>query len=214
MTGHTSTCLGMGRTVLRAIRRIIDILLHAVYRVRFGRFQHLGRGVRISLSARIGCPGRISIGDWSQISEHSVVRATAGGHIRIGRGCFVGPFTTLLDAGGFIEMEDRASLGGSNFVTGQGGLKIGEAALIAPMVSIVANQHTFNDPHIPVRDQPESAKGITIGRNGWIGVGAVILDGVTIGEHVVIGANSVVTRDLPSFCVAVGVPARVIKHIR
>ncbi|MGC8861389.1 MAG: acyltransferase [Armatimonadota bacterium] len=199
---------------MRAIRRIADIVLHLIYRLRFGRFEHLGRGVRIALSAQIECPGRISIGDWSQISAHCFVRATPGGHIRIGKGCFIGPFTTLLDAGGFVEMEDRASLGGSNFVTGQGGLKIGEAALIAPMVSIVANQHTFEDPDTPVRDQPELAKGITIGRNGWIGVGAAVLDGVTVGEHVVIGANSVVTRDLPSFCVAVGAPARVIRQIK
>ena len=195
-------------------RWVAESVRRAVYRVRFGKFEHLGRGVKISLRTEIKCPEKMSIGDGTHISEHCYVRATPGGHVRIGKNCYIGPFTTLMDAGGFIEMQDRASLGGSNFVTGQGGLRIGEAALIAPMASIVANRHTFEDLETPIRDQPEVSKGITIGKNGWIAVGATILDGVTVGDHVVIGANSVVTKDVPSYCIVAGVPAKVIKELK
>lgn len=126
----------------------------------------------------------------------------------------MGRNSTLLDAGGFIELADRVQIGGSSLVTGQGGVRIGEVALLAPRVSITANQHTFDDVELPIRDQPEKSAGISIGRNGWIGVGAAILDGVTIGDHVVVGANAVVTKDLPSYCVAVGVPAKVLRTIQ
>jgi len=63
-----------------------------------------------------------------------------------------------------------------------------------------------------LQTQPERA--VRIGDGSWIGHGAVILPGVTIGRHVVVGANSVVTSDIPDFSVAVGSPARVIRQLR
>jgi acetyltransferase-like isoleucine patch superfamily enzyme len=99
-------------------------------------------------------------------------------------------------------------------VSGQGGLKIGDNVIVAPMSCIVANEHTFAETDKPIREQPCVASGVTIGRDGWIGVGAVITDGVNVGEHSVVGAGAVVTKDVPPFSVAVGVPARVIREIR
>ncbi len=194
-------------------RSCCELIFRAVYRLRFGRFKYLGSGVRISLLTEISNPGQIAIGSGTIIRESCHIRASERGHITFGEGCFVGPFTTLLDAGGYVEIGDRVQLGGTNFVTGQGGLHIGDAALIAPMVSIVANQHTFDDSSIPIRDQPDKSVGIRIGKNGWMGVCAVILDGVSIGDNVVIGANAVVTRDVPDKSVVAGIPARVIRTL-
>lgn len=196
-----------------AKRACQEFVRRGIYRARFGRFKYLGTGVRISLGTEIANAAHISIGSGTVIREACHIRASDAGHISFGPGCFVGPFTTLLDEGGYVEMGERVQLGGTNFVTGQGGLRIGHAALIAPLVSIVANQHTFGDTSAPIRDQPEKASGIDIGRNGWIGVGAVILDGVTIGDNVVVGANAVVSRDIPDRCVAVGVPAKVVRTL-
>lgn len=186
----------------------------ALYRVKFGKFRRLGRGVRICMSAKFRNPQNISLGRGVSVAEHCVVNASPGGRIVIGDDCFIGRASAVLDAGGFVELGTRVQLGSFSIVTGQGGIRIGDAALFAPRVSVIANQHTFEDPSLPVRDQPEKSVGINIGRNGWIGVGVVILDGVTIGDNVVIGANAVVTRDIPSYSVAVGVPAKVIREIR
>ena len=60
---------------------------------------------------------------------------------------------------------------------------------------------------------PEYAKPITIGSDSWIGGAAVILPGVTIGEHCVVGAGAVVTRDVPPYCVVAGNPARVVRRL-
>jgi acetyltransferase-like isoleucine patch superfamily enzyme len=117
------------------------------------------------------------------------------------------------DAGGFVEIGDNVQLGAMNFVTGQGGLIIGDSVLIAPMVSLVANEHGFEDTTLPVREQAETPRSKSVGGHGWIGTGVTVLGGVHIGDHVVIGANSVVTRDIESYCVAVGVPARVIRRL-
>jgi acetyltransferase-like isoleucine patch superfamily enzyme len=74
--------------------------------------------------------------------------------------------------------------------------------------------HRFDDPELPVPYQGFTTKGPTrIGANVWCGANVVVTSGVTIGERCVIGANSVVTRDIPAFSIAVGAPARVIRGV-
>ena len=74
--------------------------------------------------------------------------------------------------------------------------------------------HRFDDPELPVPWQGFTSKGPTrIGDNVWCGWGVVITSGVTVGDRCVIGANSVVTRDLPARSVAAGAPAKVIRRI-
>lgn len=193
---------------------VAEKLRHIVYRIKFGRFEYIGDNVRISFSVQIENAEKIRIGDNTTIDHYCLIKSSASGYIHIGKDCYIGRSAELIDAGGFIEIGDRVQLGSFNFITGQGGLKIGDAALFAPGVSVIANQHTFDDPEIPVRDQPERSQGISIGRNGWIGIGATILDGVSVGENAVIGANAVVNKDVPARTVAAGVPARIIKEIK
>jgi acetyltransferase-like isoleucine patch superfamily enzyme len=74
--------------------------------------------------------------------------------------------------------------------------------------------HNFGDLSRPVIEQGISGRGITIEDGAWIGAGAAVLDGVRIGSGAVIGANAVVTHDVPPHSVAVGSPARVVKDLR
>ncbi len=92
-------------------------------------------------------------------------------------------------------------------------IEIGEQVLIGSRVYITDHNHTFADPSRSVQEQGITPGGpVVIGRNSWLGEGSVILPGVTIGEHAIIGANAVVTRDVPAFSVAAGNPAKVIKR--
>jgi acetyltransferase-like isoleucine patch superfamily enzyme len=79
-------------------------------------------------------------------------------------------------------------------------------------VYITDQNHGYEDVSLPISKQSQPERAVKIGSGSWLGYGSVVLPGVTIGEHCVIGANSVVTRDVPSYSVAVGVPARVIKR--
>lgn len=101
-----------------------------------------------------------------------------------------------------IEIGEDSFLGANSCVAGPGPVKIGRNCLIAAMTGIFANQHH----HVGDR-----AVGITIEDECWIGSGAKILDGVTIGYGSVIGAGAVVTKDIPPYSIAVGVPAKVIE---
>ena len=91
----------------------------------------------------------------------------------------------------------------------QGGIYIGDGALIGHNVVIATLNHDFN----PEKRRSMYPKPVTAGKNVWIGSNSTICPGVKIGDNAVIGAGSVVTRDVPENMVAVGVPSKVIKSI-
>ncbi|WP_437631722.1 sugar O-acetyltransferase [Sorangium sp. So ce854] len=90
-------------------------------------------------------------------------------------------------------------------------ITLGDDVQIGPNVQLLTPTHPV-EPE-PRRQKWEAAKPIKIGNNVWLGGGAIVLPGVTIGDNTVVGAGSVVTRDLPANVVAVGNPARVIRSI-
>jgi acetyltransferase-like isoleucine patch superfamily enzyme len=76
---------------------------------------------------------------------------------------------------------------------------------------LVGGGHDITQTDIAIVDQKRPSRGIMVGPNGWIGAGVTVLDGVTIGHDVVVGANSVVTKDLEDFAVVAGSPAGIIR---
>jgi acetyltransferase-like isoleucine patch superfamily enzyme len=90
---------------------------------------------------------------------------------------------------------------------------IGEYVLLARNVYISDHAHAFENIHVPIMRQGiNGIAPVSIGPSTWLGQNVVVLPGVTIGQHCVIGANSVVNASVPDFCVAVGAPARVVKR--
>ena len=90
---------------------------------------------------------------------------------------------------------------------GAGGITIDDDAMIAANVQLISNNHDLYDHAVL------TCKPVHIGRNVWIGAGATILPGVTIGENSVVGAASVVTKDVPANVVVVGSPAKIVKQL-
>jgi acetyltransferase-like isoleucine patch superfamily enzyme len=100
---------------------------------------------------------------------------------------------------------------------GGGGIVIEDDVLIGPGVHFYTNNHEFSDITKPIIQQgyppPNANDSIVVQYGAWIGARAIILPGVTICKNSVVGAGSVVTRDVPAFTVVVGSPARVLKRI-
>ena len=93
-------------------------------------------------------------------------------------------------------------------------VEIGEHCMFANGCFVTDGNHRFDDPDKPVPWQGFSSKGPTrVGDNVWCGANVVVASGVTIGERCVIGANSVVTEDVPAFSIAAGAPARVLRKV-
>ncbi len=110
-----------------------------------------------------------------------------------------------------IFIDDDTFIGPDVSIMGAGDIKIGKQCLIAARFGIFANSHNFADPKLPIKHQGITRQGIVIEDDCWLGHGVTVLDGVTIGKGSIIGAGAVVTKDIPPFSIAVGIPARVIK---
>jgi galactoside O-acetyltransferase len=111
--------------------------------------------------------------------------------------------------GGMIVLGDRVYLGPNAVLFGAGGIEVGSDVLISPGVVITSHQHTFAEATRRIREQPLEFAGVVIEDDVWIGANAVILPGVRLGRGCVVGAGAVVTRDVRSRAVVLGVPAKV-----
>ncbi len=96
-------------------------------------------------------------------------------------------------------------------ITTGGGVQIGDRVLIGYRTQILSSNHHINGRE-PIFNSGHVYKQVVIGNDVWIGAGVIVLPGVTIGEGAVIAAGSVVTKDVPAFTIAAGVPARVIRE--
>lgn len=94
------------------------------------------------------------------------------------------------------------------------GITIADDVLLGSGVHIYVHNHRFDAPSLPIVDQGYyPSQPVTLEAGSWIGAGSVILPGVTVGKNAVVGAGSIVTRDVPPFTLVAGNPARVIRKI-
>ena len=154
-------------------------------------YQHRAWSSKVYWSVRMDTPPyrRFWLGQKSVIESYSCINnavgdVTIGDHTRIGIHCTViGPVC------------------------------IGNNVNLAQGITVTALNHNFEDTTQRIDEQGISTKPVVIGDDVWIGANAVILPGVTIGQHVVVAAGAVVTKDVPDYSVVAGVPAKVIKQL-
>ena len=154
-------------------------------------YQHRGRHSKIHRSVRMDTPPyrKFSLGKYSVIESYSCIN-NAVGDILIGAHTRIGLHNTII-----------------------GPVTIGSHVNLAQGITVTALNHNFGDSNMRIDEQGVSTKPVKIGDDVWIGANAVILPGVTIGNHAVVAAGAVVTKDVPPHCLVAGVPAKVIKEI-
>jgi acetyltransferase-like isoleucine patch superfamily enzyme len=138
--------------------------------------------------------GRLEIGPQTLLEPNVWITAPGDARVRIGEG-------TFLNIGVMVAAIEL--------------VEIGSHCMFANGCFVTDGNHRFDDPERPVTWQGFTSKGPTrVGDNVWCGANVVITSGVTVGERCVIGANSVVTTDLPPRSIAAGAPARVLKEVQ
>ena len=131
----------------------------------------------------------------------------------LGRWCDSTPLCPNLVGGGTVRIGKGSEIGERCRISIANSLEIGEKVLLSPNVYITDCDHEYRNIDVSVIDQGLVQRGqkVSIGEGSYIGINTVIVGNVKIGKHCVIGANSIVNKDIPDFCVAVGCPAKIIK---
>lgn len=127
----------------------------------------------------------------------------------LGANSVIEDFATVNNGVGHVNIGHHTIVGMGNVIIGP--VTIGNEVMLAQNIVISGLNHGYEDVTISPRQQKEICKQIIISDDVWIGSNVVITAGVTLGKHCIIGAGSVVTKDIPEFAVAVGNPAKVIK---
>jgi len=179
-------------------------------------FQSCGSGLILGKGIIIRKPGNISLGSNIAIDDQTLLDGGTGADscIRIGNNCFISKGSVIQAKTGYLDIGDGCDIGAHVFIGSIGGIVLGSHVLIAGNCYIGGARYHLESTVTPIMHQGIYSRGpITIGTGTWLGASVTILDGVTIGENCVIGAGSLVTKDIPNYATAVGSPARVI-HIR
>lgn len=188
---------------------IIRRILYSAILGKVGKFLHAGTGIELHNA------DLVEVGDNVRIDRDVRIRNVGrfskirlGNRVRISRGVDIKIHSY---PGGELFVDDRTTIGPYSCISGYS-IKIGKSCLIAPHVGIFANNHNFEAHDILIKDQGHTYRGIVIGDDCWLGSGAKILDGVTLGRGCVVGAGAIVTKDLPDYAIAVGVPAKIVGY--
>ncbi|MBK8970219.1 MAG: acyltransferase [Hahellaceae bacterium] len=199
-------------TLLEGIGGALGLVLRKLVYPRIFRGIHrsviIGRNVLLRCPVQIRLNAKVIIDDTVQLIANSDARES----ITLGENAFIRSFACL-NAGppsGFIKIGKNSGIGQMSVLYGNGGLTIGDNVMIAGQCFIVASSHRYDQSDVPIMFQGITAKGIVIEDDAWIGAGAKILDGVTIGKGAIVAANAVVTKDVAAGARVGGVPARLL----
>ncbi|MBN1560733.1 flippase-like domain-containing protein [candidate division KSB1 bacterium] len=175
-------------------------------------FKKVGRGTIFGRSLSLQHSGKITIGQKCVIDEFCRLSAqgNAESEIVLGNEVLLGRGTVLGTRDGRIEVGDFCNVGGNCRLGTTSEIRIGKHVLLAANCYVGGAQHNYDRTDVPIMRQGYNNRGgVFIEDDVWLGTAVKVLDGVTIGTGSVIGAGSVVTRDIPPYSVAMGVPAKV-----
>jgi acetyltransferase-like isoleucine patch superfamily enzyme len=172
----------------------------------------VGRGVSIRHPRHLHLAGALVIEDYAEVQGLSTGGVQFGHRVTVGRFASIRPsgyYGRELGAG--LEIGDHSNIGPYCFIGCAGPVRIGERVMMGQSVHLLAEAHRMDDPDRPMQEQGVTRSGIVIEDDCWLGAGAKVLDGVTIGRGSVVGAGAVVTRSFPPGSVIAGVPATLLR---
>ncbi|MBI2437405.1 MAG: acyltransferase [Lentisphaerae bacterium] len=175
-----------------------------------------GRAVVFGTNVVLRHPHKIEIGDNVIIDDNCLLDAKGRDNegIRIGEGVYLGRNSILSCKNGDIILGERVNIGFNCEVFSGSRVVLGADTLVAAYCYFIGGDHAPQDVAASVTQQGARSLGIEIGQRCWFGAGVKLLDGITVGENAIIGAGAVVTRPVPAYAVAMGVPARVVRDRR
>ena len=172
----------------------------------------------VGKKVRIFYPTNLQVGYNTIIEDGAEINCLSQQGIKLGNRVTIGKYAIIRPSniyggpiGAGLTMGDNSNIGPYNYIGCSGKITIGNNVMLAPRVSIYAENHVFDHPDVLIRDQGVEKKEVIIENDCWIAANSILLAGVTIGKGSVVAAGSVVTENVPPYSVVGGVPAKLIK---
>jgi acetyltransferase-like isoleucine patch superfamily enzyme len=154
---------------------------------------------------------RLAVDGIAFIGPGCAIQIGETGRLKLGRWSWIGHGCKLRAHEGLISIGAKTVIGQECTISAFQHVSIGRECVIADRAMFIDFDHGMVEVERPIRLQGIYKRDVRVGNNVWIGYGACILRGVTIGDNAVVGANAVVTKDVPDNAVVGGVPARLIR---
>ena len=154
---------------------------------------------------------RLELDGLAFVAPDAVIQIGRRGRVEIGRWSWIGHGTKIRCHEGVVSIGAKTVLGQECTISAYQHVSIGRECVIADRVMMIDFDHGAAEVERPVRLQGIYKRDVRVGHNVWVGYGACILRGVTIGDNAIVGTSAVVTSDVPANAVVGGVPARVIR---
>jgi len=178
-----------------------------------GMFKKAGNGVIYGRGLVLRHPAKISLGDRVSLDDDVLLDASGAGDegVVIGDNVILSRNCVVQGKTGPVVLGEKADIGCNCIFTSASGIFLGKSVLMGANCYIGGGRYLSDRLDIPMMEQGLYSKGpVVIQNDVWLGAGVVVLDGVRVGNGCILGAGAVVTRDLPDYSIAAGVPARVI----
>src|SRR5689334_3218775 len=185
--------------LLRFMRR------HGMLNFKYGRLIARWAWLKLRLRGRLQTDGLCFIGPGVEleIGRDAVVK--------LGRWSWIGHGTKIRAHEGVVEIGAKSVLGQECTISSFQHVSIGRECIVADRVMLIDFDHGVVEEDRPIRLQGIYKRDVKVGHNCWIGYGACILRGATVGDNAIIGTSSVITKDVPDNAVVAGAPARVLR---
>lgn len=173
----------------------------------------VGKNVRIRGKNMLKTGNLVTLCDNTYLDAVSQEGVSIGARTKIGAYTQIGCTNHFATLGKGVKIGKDCGIGQFSFIGAAGGVTIGDNVVMGQYVSFHAQQHVFDDPDKPIREQGVTAEGITLESDIWVGAKVTFLDGSYVGRHSVVAAGAVVRGTFPPGSVIGGVPAKIIKKL-
>lgn len=177
-------------------------------------FKQAGKGLILGQGIVLRHPNKITLGNRVAIDDYVLLDASGAGDegINLGDDLIISRNCVIQGKTGGVTIGNKTDIGCNTVITSGAGIFIGRSVLIAANCYIGGGRYITDRLDIPMMEQGVYTKGaVVIEDDVWLGAGSTVLDGVKIGKGCIVGAGAVVTKDLPEYAIATGVPAKIIK---
>lgn len=199
------------QTVIERMNMLIRGFFRKIVLKKAGKRLFLGRHVKFKCGKRIRLGRGVTIHSNCFVNGLSKSGITIGDNFSLGRNSIIDCTGVISELGESLIIGNNVGVSANFTLFVRGPVEIGNDVIIGPNVTIIAENHRFDDLKITIRNQGTKRAGIKIGNDVWIGANVTILDGVEIGDGSIIAAGAVVTKNVGPFTIVGGVPASLLK---